>query len=173
MCTYSGQVSSPSLVCAGSKEGQDRFPRSVAGGEPAKKAKSFTHNSGGVMRNYFSKAVVCRTLTLLGLLLCALSWSFAQETTAGIQGNVKDQQGAVIKNATIEVSGPSLIGTRKVTTDDAGAYRVAQLPPGAYTITVSAPGFRSVRRENVSLEAGRLPSIDVPLEVGAITETIE
>ena len=125
------------------------------------------------MRNYFSKAVVCRTLTLLGLLLFALPWSFAQETTAGIQGSVKDQQGAVVKNAIVEVSGPALIGTRKVETDSAGAYRIEKLPPGVYTIVISAPGFRTTRRENVTLEAGRLPSIDIALEVGAVAETIE
>src|SRR5437016_1591452 len=78
-------------------------------------------------------------LTALLLLPCA----FAQETTAGVQGIVKDATGGVLPNASVEVTGPALIGTRKVQTDDGGNYRIAALPPGAYTMTISAKGFRT------------------------------
>src|SRR5207248_8220471 len=106
------------------------------------------------MSNYFSKAVVCRTLTLLGLLLFALPWSFAQETTAGIQGSVKDQQGAVVSNAAVEVTSGSLIGEKKLQTDSSGNYRFVNLPPGDYTLTVSAPGFSTYKQPGIALEAG-------------------
>ncbi len=116
---------------------------------------------------------------LLGLSLCAfmllllLPMSFAQETTAGIQGMVKDPSGAVVGNATIEVTSPALIGSKKVQTDSAGAYRVTGLPPGTYTLTVTAPNFRSYKQTGIELSAGRLPSIDVQLQVGTVAETIE
>ena len=55
---------------------------------------------------------------LLPVVLIALMVSpsvFAQETTAGLQGTVKDPSGASVANATVEVTGSSLIGTKKVT----------------------------------------------------------
>jgi outer membrane receptor protein involved in Fe transport len=108
-------------------------------------------------------------LIALLILPCAL----AQETTAGVQGVVRDPSGSVIGNAAVEVSGPALIGIRKVQTDSAGNYRFAALPPGQYTLTVSAAGFRTFKQSGIDLTVGRLPSIDVQLEVGALTETIE
>ena len=116
------------------------------------------------------------TWLLLPVVLIALMvfpCAFAQETTAGLQGPVKDPSGAVIANATIEVSGPALIGTQKVQSDDAGTYRFAALPSGEYAITVAAPGFRTYRQFGIALRAGRLPNIDVRLEVGGVTEVVE
>jgi hypothetical protein len=106
-------------------------------------------------------------------LLLAARGAWAQETTAGIQGTVKDSTGAVVSNATVEVSGTKLIGTRKVQTDTAGYYRFSSLPPGEYTISVSSPNFRSYRQSGIELTSGRLPTIDVELQVGAVTETVE
>jgi uncharacterized protein YidB (DUF937 family) len=111
--------------------------------------------------------------------LCSLalflyqSSAFAQETTAGIQGTVKDAQGGLVPGATVEVTSPALVGSEKVTTDAAGYYHFATLPPGTYTLTVNAKGFRTVKKTNIELSAGRLPTIDVQLEVGSVAETIE
>jgi len=99
--------------------------------------------------------------------------AFAQETTAGIQGTVKDPSGASVANATIEVSGASLIGVRKVKTDESGVYRITALPPGNYTLTVTVPGFRTFKQGGIALAVGRLPNLDVRLEVGAVAETVE
>src|SRR6266436_9818215 len=75
---------------------------------------------------------------------------FAQETTAGIQGTVKDPSGAILNKATVEVTSPALIGTKKSDTDQ-GYYRFVNLPPGSYTLTVTAPGFRTYKHDNNSL----------------------
>ncbi len=85
------------------------------------------------------------------LLVCALAWTmmpaaFAQETTAGIQGTVRDTQGAVVPGAAVEVTSPALVGSQKVMTDSAGYYHLRALPPGTYALTVSAKGFRTVSR---------------------------
>src|SRR3954453_2024589 len=68
--------------------------------------------------------------------------AFAQETTAGIQGTVKDTSGAVVGNATVEVSGAALIGSKKVQTDGNGLYMITGLPPGQYSMTITGQGFR-------------------------------
>src|ERR1035437_3253836 len=113
---------------------------------------------------------------LLPVVLIALLVSpsvFAQETTAGLQGTVMDPSGAAVTNATVEVSGASLIGTRKVQTDDSGTYRITQLPSGVYTLTVTVPGFRTFKQVGIDLVVGRLPNVEVKLEVGAVAETVE
>ena len=102
--------------------------------------------------------------TLAAIFALAMMPAMAQETTAGIQGTVRDATGGVVAGATVEVSGATLIGTRKVETDDAGAYRIAALPPGTYTMTVTAKGFRTSRSGGLDLSVGRMPTLDVRLE---------
>src|SRR2546427_3538989 len=49
----------------------------------------------------------------------------------------------------------------------------AALPPGEYTMTVTAPGFRTYKQTGIDLTVGRLPNIDVQLQVGVVTETVQ
>lgn len=111
-------------------------------------------------------------LPLLCLALASLP-AFAQETTAGIQGIVKDPSNAAIAGATVEAISPALIGSRRVQTDDGGNFRLTALPVGEYTLSVSAKGFRTAKFPNIDLTAGRLPVLDIKLEVGAVAETVE
>lgn len=114
----------------------------------------------------------CALVLIVSMVLTLPPAGYAQETTAGIQGLVKDQTGAVVAGATVEISGPTL-GVKSVETDTTGFYRFSSLPPGTYTLTVSAKGFRVIKREGVSLDVGRLPNLDLQLEVGAAKEVVE
>ena len=99
--------------------------------------------------------------------------SFAQETTAGLQGTIKDASGAVLNKASVEVTSSALLGTKKVETDSAGYYRFANLPPGDYQITVTMHGFKTLKQAGIHLIAGALPSIDLKMEVGGTEQTVE
>jgi hypothetical protein len=110
---------------------------------------------------------------LLALLLGSMSIVYSQETTGTIRGEVTDPTGASIPGATVEIGGPALMRTLTVTTDTAGAYSSSTLPPGAYTISVSAKGFNSAKRVNIDLQVGRVLRLDFPLSVGGATETVE
>ena len=66
------------------------------------------------------------------LALAGIPPALAQETTAGIQGTVKDSSGAVIPKASVEVTSPALIGVKKMDTDQ-GYFRFANLPKGGFT----------------------------------------
>lgn len=112
-------------------------------------------------------------LQLSAIALLVVPCVLGQETTAGLQGTVKDPSGASVANATVEVTGEALIGTRRVKTDESGAYRVTQLPAGTYSLTVTVPGFRTFKQVGIDLAVGRLPSVDVKLEVGGVAEVIE
>ena len=116
-----------------------------------------------------------RLVTLLAIVALLLSGVaiYAQETTGGLQGTVKDSSGAVVGSAHVVVRGSSLVGEKAADTDSSGYYRFANLPPGTYTIAVTGKGFKTVKREGVTLEVGHLPTLDLTLEVGAAAEVVE
>ncbi len=120
---------------------------------------------------FLKRLIIALAFILAVSLLC--SQSYAQETTAGLQGTVKDPTGARVTTATVEVSGPALIGTKKLQTDQGGYFRFANLPPGTYTLLISAPNFRSSKMEGIRLEVGKLPTLDVVLQIGTTSEVVE
>ena len=110
-------------------------------------------------------------LIQIGALLLFAATVFAQETTAGLQGTVKDPSGAVVSNAQVVVTGNTLVGDKTIKTDSNGYYHLVNLPPGVYAITVKAEGFSTLRKEGLVLEVGHLPTQDLTLQVGK-TETV-
>lgn len=113
--------------------------------------------------------VVC---TLLAVALFA-SLAVAQETTGALQGTVKDPTLAVIPGAEVALGGPALVAGRTVTSDSAGTFRFAELPPGTYSLTVTARGFRKAVQGGIVLEVGKRLSVDITLQVGDVTEVVE
>ena len=113
-----------------------------------------------------------RLFLFVGALLISLSSALAQETTGGIMGTVKDPSGAVVPGAKVVVTGDTLIGSKEAETDNAGYYRFVNLPPGNMTLTVTAQGFATFKRELV-LEVGHLPTVDITLVVGKAETVVE
>src|SRR6266403_5221106 len=111
----------------------------------------------------------------LVLALCAFfsMSALAQETTGGLQGSIKDPSGALIPHAKVVVTASSLVGSKELETDANGYYRFTNLPPGTYTITVTAKGFKTVKRDGLVLEVGHLPLIDLTLELGTASTVVE
>src|SRR4029077_256145 len=85
---------------------------------------------------------------------------------------VHDPSGAVVPGANVSVTAKSLIGTKSVDTDSNGYYRFANLPPDTYNFSITAKNFSTAKRE-VTLEVGRLPSVDFNLEVGRPETAVE
>jgi hypothetical protein len=106
-------------------------------------------------------------------MICTLPLAFAQETTGGLQGTVKDPSGAVVAGAHVEVTSPTLVGNKALNTDSSGSYHFANLPVGSYTLSVSAKNFKTVKREGLAIDVGRLPTVDIVLEVGTSGEVVE
>jgi hypothetical protein len=126
----------------------------------------------------FFKLRIPTLAVLLALACCCLvlpmqQSAFAQETTGGLQGAVKDASGAVVPRAKVVLEGTSLVGTKELVTDSSGYYRFANLPPGSYSITVTAQGFKTYKQEGLVIEVGHLPTVDVALQVGAEATTVE
>jgi hypothetical protein len=115
-------------------------------------------------------------LFLLSLCTCVLfltSFMFGQETTAGLQGTVKDATGAVVPGASVTIASPSLVGGKIAETDGKGFYHFSNLPPGPYSITVTLKGFTTLKRDGLVLEVGHLPSVDITLTAGAENTVVE
>ena len=83
----------------------------------------------------------------LAVLVALLVPSVARAQDGTIAGVVRDASGAVLPGVTVEASSPVLIEkVRSVTTDGTGQYNIVALPPGAYTLTFTLPGFSVVRQ---------------------------
>src|SRR5690349_13162713 len=107
------------------------------------------------------------------MMLWILPNAFSQETTAGLQGTVKDPSGAVVSGATVDATSPALIGKKTVTTYSGGYFRFAHLPPGSYALIITAASFRALERDDIDLGTGHLPSIDVVLRIGTAAGPVE
>src|SRR5437870_13392785 len=100
-----------------------------------------------------------RTALWIGLitstcLMCASGTALAQQTS-GIAGVLRDTSGAVLRGVTVEASSPALIGkVRSVLTDEEALYRIVDLRPGNYVVTVSLSGFQTVRPACSELTSG-------------------
>ena len=98
--------------------------------------------------------------------------AFAQTGAGSLIGRVSDVSGAVLPGITITASSEQMIGERQVFSDESGNYRLIGLPPGVYTVQAELPGFSTYRREGISVRAGTNLTINVEMQVGALTETI-
>src|SRR5215218_10399315 len=105
------------------------------------------------------------------LLSAHVAFGQAQSNAADLQGTVKDSTGAVVTNATVHARNPATNVSRDATTNDEGFYRIINLPPGDYEITVEAANFKRLVLPNVTVTIGQAAQLDATLEPGAITET--
>jgi carboxypeptidase family protein/TonB-dependent receptor-like protein len=97
----------------------------------------------------------------------------AQVTSGSISGTVQDPTGAAIPGAAVKLNNPATGVQRAVFTNVAGVFIAPNLPPGAYTITVEAKGFKTLVKTDIFLSAtDRLNSGIFTLEVGGTTDTI-
>jgi len=111
------------------------------------------------------------TISLLGL-MAASGVLRAQESRATITGTVVDPQGAPVPHAAVVAKNLATgIQTRTVT-DDAGLYVVPFLDTGAYSVTVTAPGFKTEMNARVPLTIAERHQLDFKLTVGAVNESV-
>ncbi|MBI3684006.1 MAG: carboxypeptidase regulatory-like domain-containing protein [Acidobacteria bacterium] len=96
----------------------------------------------------------------------ALTPLSAQVITGSILGTVTDSSGAVIANATVEVTNVETNQTTRATTDAAGMYRADYLRPGTYRVEASSAGFKRGLRDHLSLRVEDRLRINLMLEVG-------
>src|SRR5262249_50251845 len=113
-----------------------------------------------------------RTGFILFLLAASLI-SFAQSISGDLAGTIFDASGAAIPNALV-VGKNEATGVETVTRSTAtGEYHLANLPPGTYTLTVTASGFTKTQIHSVAVTLNTTSTNNVKLAVATSTETIE
>jgi hypothetical protein len=96
----------------------------------------------------------------------------AQESTSELRGRALDPQGAAISGATLTITNQATGVYRQSVTGNDGTYFVTALTPGVYTLVAESPGFKKYSRSDIRLDLGRTTTLDLPLEVGGLTETV-
>lgn len=115
----------------------------------------------------FRSVAICALLFTLTLVVSG------QTNFGRISGTVTDSTGAVVPNATVTVSDPSINFTRVVTTNDEGFYTITNIPVGTYNVIVEMPNFKKSINSGISLNADARLTVDFTIETGQISETVE
>jgi hypothetical protein len=104
--------------------------------------------------------------------LCTYTAS-GQAVFGSIIGTVTDAQGNAVSGAKVTVTSISKNTAFETTSNESGNYSVTHLIPDDYRVQVEAPGFKAYQVERVTVNADSSVTLDVPLQVGAITQTVE
>src|SRR5438067_4689187 len=123
------------------------------------------------MKIYFAKS----TSLIIGVvfvMFVACFTMFGQSGTSTIRGTVTDPQGNVVAGASVTLSNAEKSFSRAVVTNSEGGYVFSLVPPGTYTVQTEAKGFKKAVASNVKAQVNTPTELDVRLEVGNVTETV-
>ena len=116
-------------------------------------------------------AVLFASLALM-LILAAPQKVQAQLLQGSITGNVADSSGAAIPGAKVEAKEQQTNFTRDTTTNASGVYNLPTMPPGTYTLTVTAQSFQTVTVTGVLVSPEEVTRRDVALSLGQVNQTV-
>ncbi len=116
------------------------------------------------------KSVTGRLILVGAFLASAL---LAQNQNSVLTGRVTDPSGSGVPNAAIRVTEHATGAARDGRSIEDGTYRFDLLPPGEYSLQVTAQGFQTVEDSRLHLEVARASTFNVTLPLGAVTQTIE
>ncbi len=119
-----------------------------------------------------------RTIVLAGALLLIVALSptecvFGQATEGTIFGLLRDPSGAVVTTATVNVENVDTGVVRTTHPNETGEYVVSNLPLGSYRVSVEAAGFKRSLQPPVTLTVKARIRVDMTLEVGEATQSVE
>ena len=111
--------------------------------------------------------------SLLLLSMGLLVGVHAQSSTTGnITGTVRDPQGAAVPKAEVTITDEKTGASRTVTATEDGFYNATSLPAGVYSISTSPAGFKKTISTGVELHVNENKTVNLELQVGAVTETV-
>jgi hypothetical protein len=112
-------------------------------------------------------------MSIVLAVLVVVPASLAQVSTAGrLNGIVTDAQGAVVPNAHVTVKNIRTQEQLSAMTGEDGGWMVPSVAAGAYSVTVTATGFKTTVVNNVTVEVGRPTTVNALLEVGAVVDEV-
>ena len=111
-------------------------------------------------------------LNLAACLCACAATAFAQGTTSRVLGTVLDPTGSAVPGVTVKLTNEGTKIAFSTTTSSAGTYIFEAVQPGAYEITAEAAGFRRFLTRNIQISIGQPATVNVKLEIGAVTEQV-
>src|SRR2546421_4993806 len=117
-----------------------------------------------------SMRVLLASVTVLMVVSAAMAQ--AQSNAADLQGTVRDPNGAAVPNASIAARNTGTNIAREATSNDDGYYKIVNLPPGNYEVTVKASNYKTAIIPSVKLTVGQTINQDIPLELGELSATV-
>src|SRR5262245_19666401 len=114
-----------------------------------------------------------RIALVVGVLLTCATSAHAQFDSATISGVVQDTTGAILPGVDVTLTNVGTKNTRQTVTNEAGLYTFPGVPVGEYQVTAMLSGFKPITKSGVSVNAGVNIRVDVALEVGALSVTIQ
>jgi hypothetical protein len=118
-------------------------------------------------RTSFASALVLVSLTSV---LTASLWG--QSTQGGVRGTVNDPSGAPIANVKVTLTNEGTGEPRTTLTNGSGSYDFESVVPATYTVSAESASFKKYERKNIVLGTQEFLTVDVPLEVGAVSESV-
>jgi Carboxypeptidase regulatory-like domain/Peptidase family M1 domain len=105
---------------------------------------------------------------LIALGLLTMPASRVHGSGGGIEGKITDPKGAVVVGATVVVTYVINNQSFSTVTNEQGRYQIDSLPPGTYTVVITAKGFNELRKEAVTVAEAAVVSLDLRLEIAPV-----
>jgi hypothetical protein len=122
----------------------------------------------------FTKHFAAAFCAFLLLFFMVPSRLHAQASNTGsVAGLVSDASGGAVVGAVVTLTDKATNTPRTTSSNDAGRYLLANVPPGDYEITVNKTGFRLSKISNVTVTVGSPLTLDFRLELGSLSDTVE
>jgi Carboxypeptidase regulatory-like domain len=131
---------------------------------------------GALERNKRPRQPVRRVWAVVALLIASwfASIAHAQLTTGSLSGTVTDSTGAIVPHANIVLLNEATRDERTTTSNTVGHFTFAAVEPGTYTVTVTAPNFKTWKQPGIPMNPGDIRDISgIALAVGTANETVE
>ena len=119
-----------------------------------------------------SNSVLLELTVAFCVFLSAAGRPVLAQYNAVLQGTVTDSSGAVIPGAKITLKDQATGVEKSVVTDQAGYYHFTELPPGTYTVTAEASGFKTNVTQNVAVQAELPRGLDLQLQIGQVAQSV-
>ena len=112
-------------------------------------------------------------IRIIALMLVCNTIAWAQSDRGSITGTVTDSTGGIVPDAAVTATNTATNVVSRTATNDTGAYTIPALLPGKYKLRVEKNGFKAAEQAEVILAASSTVRVDVGLQVGEISESVE
>lgn len=115
--------------------------------------------------------------TIFAVMVCLIAFgsiaAWSQAVNSTVLGTVTDSTGAVVMGAKVTITETNTNVSHNSQTNESGNFVFPDVPPGNYFVTVEMAGFKKEQRRNIALLVNTTARVDVQLQPGSVTETVE